>query len=261
MNIPASIKRCIGFQKGQLDSIGRSAAQVLMFDDMVLKIQPDSNPAGNEHQMMRWLQGRLPVPRIIEEAHVNGMWYLLMSRMPGKYLCDEAILDDQRRLAELAAEGLRRLWVVDVTGCPANRAIDQKFKEIEEGLRGGWITKEQAGQPDTYGPGGFASPAALFDWLVKHRPEEELVLSHGDYCTPNIFADESGLTGFIDLGHAGVADKWVDIEKGLWSLWANTTGVFGGKQREFDRRLFFAALGMQPDDDKLRYYGLLDELC
>ena len=261
MNIPASIKRRIGCQKGQLDSIGQSAAQVLMFDDMVLKIQPDSNPAGNEHQMMRWLQGKLPVPQIIEEAHVDGTWFLLMSRVPGRYLCDEAILDEQPRLAELAAEGLRRLWAVDVTGCPANRTLDQKFREIEEGLRGGWITKEQAGQPDTYGPGGFESPAALFDWLVKHRPAEELVLSHGDYCTPNVFADEHGVTGFIDLGQSGVADKWVDIDKGLWSMWANTTGVFGGKRRAFDRQLFFDALGMPPDDEKLRYYGLLDELC
>ncbi len=109
--------------------------------------------------------------------------------------------------------------------------------------------------------GGFASPAALFDWLVKHRPAEELVLSHGDLCLPNIFADERGLTGFIDVGLAGVADKWVDIEKCLWSMWANTTGFFGGKQRPFDRRMLFDALGMQPDEDKLRYYGLLDALC
>lgn len=70
-----------------------------------------------------------------------------------------------------------------------------------------------------------------------------------------------GLSGLIDLGFSGVADKWVDIEKGLWSMWANTTGQFGGKKREFNRQLLFNALGMQPDDDKLRYYTLLSELC
>ena len=103
--------------------------------------------------------------------------------------------------------------------------------------------------------------AITFDWLVKHRLQEELVLTHGDLCLPNIFANENGLTGFIDVGLAGVADKWVDIEKCLWSMWANTTGFFGGKQRPFDRQLLFDALGMQPDEDKLRYYGLLDALC
>ena len=240
MNIPASIKRRIGFQKGTMDDVGRSGAQVLMFDDMVLKIQPESNMAGNEHQMMRWLQGKLPVPQIIEEAFVDDTRFLLMSRMPGWYLCDAAILDDQYLLAELVAEGLRQLWAVDITGCPADRTLDQKFKEIEAGLRSGAITMDDARQ---------------------HRPKEEKVLIHGDYCLPNIFCDGKQLTGFIDLGQAGVADRWVDIEMVNWSMWANSTGQFGGKCRPFDRQLLYDALGMQPDDDKLRYYSLLSELC
>lgn len=260
MNIPASIKRAIGHQKASPDSVGRSDASVLLFDDMVLKIQPDTSVSANEHRMMRWLQGKLPVPEIIEEAQADGRRYLLMTRVRGVYLCDEAILDDQHRLAELAAEGLRRMWAVDITGCPSDRTLDRKFREIEAALKAGRITMEQAGQADTYGPNGFASPAALFDWLVKHRPAEEPVFSHGDYCTPNVYADALGVTGFIDLGQSGVADRWVDIDKGLWSMWANTTGLFGGKKRSFDRQLLFEALGMQPDDDKIRYYGLLDEL-
>lgn len=261
VKIPASIKRLIGYQKGQLDSIGCSDAQVLMFEDKVLKIQPDCNISANEYYMMRWLKGKLPVPDIIAAEHVDGIRYLLMSRIQGKYLCDSAILDDQIRLAELVAEGLRMLWSVNISDCPTIRTLDEKFKEIEEGLRSGWITREQAGQPETYGPDGFDSPAHLFDWLIKHRPEEEPVLSHGDYCLPNLFAGSIGMTGFIDLGFAGVADKWVDIEKVLWSMWANSTGQFGGKKREFNRQLLFDALEMKPDEEKLRYYGLLNELC
>lgn len=261
MNIPASIKRHIGFRKGMLDKIGCSEAQVLMFDDLVLKIQPESNAAGNEHQMTRWLQGRMPVPQIVEEAHVDGFRYLLMTRMPGCNLCGDAILDDQELLAELMAEGLRQMWAVDISTCPADRSTDQIFREIEEGIRNGSITMDTARQEETYGPSGFASPAQLFDWLVKHRPDEQLVLSHGDYCLPNVMTDGKAFTGLIDLGYSGIADKWVDIEKGLWSMWANTTGIFGGKRREFDRKYLFQALNMQPDDDKLRFYSLLSELC
>ena len=261
MHIPVSIKRKIGNEQGSMEDIGRSGAKVIMFQNKVLKIQHDCNMAGNEHQMLRWLQGKLPVPEIIEEAFVDDTRFLLMTRVQGNYLCDDSILDQQHRLAELMAEGLRMLWSVDVSDCPTDRTLDAKFHEIEAGLRGGWITREQAGQPDTYGPGGFASPAALFDWLVRHRPEEKVVFSHGDYCLPNIFANDNGLTGMIDIGMAGKADKWVDIDKGLWSMWANSTGVFGGKQRCFDRRYLFDALGIAPDEEKLRYYGLLDELC
>ena len=60
----------------------------------------------------------------------------------GAYLCDEASLDDQHRLAELTAEGLRRMWDVDITGCPSDRTLDRKFREIEAGLREGRITME-----------------------------------------------------------------------------------------------------------------------
>ena len=261
MVLPDSIRAHLPAEQFSLDRVGCSEASVMIFSDRVLKVEKDCNVSANEHNMMRWLQGRLSVPRIIATDHVDGNRYLLMSRIPGKYLCDESILDDQPHLAELVAEGLRKMWDVDVAGCPTDRTLDQKFNEIEAGLRGGWINLDQARQEETYGAGGFEGPAQLFDWLVKHRPQEEPVLSHGDYCLPNIFCNGRELTGLIDLGYAGVADKWVDIEKVLWSMWANSTGQFGGKRREFDRRLLFDALGMQPDEGKLRYYSLLSELC
>ena len=261
MYLPDHIRRHLPEGQYVIDDVGRSQAQVLMFDDRVLKIEKDCNSSANEANMMRWLQGKLPVPEIIASTCEGGMRYLLMSRIPGHYLCSANVLDDQDRLAELVAEGLRRMWTVDIVTCPTNRSLDAKFMEIDAGIRSGAITMDSARQEDTYGPQGFASPAALFDWLVKHRPAEELVLSHGDYCLPNIFCNDQGLTGYIDLGYAGVADKWVDIEMVLWSTWANSTGRFGRKKRDFDRKHLFNALGMQPDEEKLRYYSLLSELC
>lgn len=261
MFLPDSIRRNLPAGEYKLDDVGCSEAQVRIFDDCVLKIEKDCNVSANEFTMMNWLGTRLPVPQIIAADHVDGMRYLLMTKVQGKYLCDAAILDDQERLAALVAEGLRRMWSVDIAQCPTDRSLDQKFREIEEGLRGGWIVKEQARQEETYGPDGFESPAKLFDWLIKHRPQETLVLSHGDYCLPNIFCGDNGLSGLIDLGYAGVADPWVDIEQVLWSIWANSTGQFGGKKRAFDRRYLFAALDMEPDEDRIRYYSLLSELC
>lgn len=261
MFLPVSIRALLPSGESTLDNVGCSSAQVMLFADRVLKVEKDCNSSANELNMMRWLQGRLPVPEIIASELVDDTRYLLMSRMPGKHLCDASILDDQERLAELVADGLRRMWAVDVSDCPTNRTLDAKFQEIEAGIRCGSITMDTARQEETYGSSGFKAPAELFDWLVKHRPAEEKVLSHGDYCLPNIFCDDAGLTGFIDLGYAGVADKWVDIEQVVWSMWANSAGQFGGKVREFDRGLLFQALGMEPDEDKLRYYSLLSELC
>ena len=189
MYLPFSIRKHLPEADYSLDHIGCSSAQVMMFSDRVLKIEKDCNISANEYHMMRWLQGKLPVPEVIAAEKVGDTRYLLMSRIGGTYLCDDAILDDQERLAELVADGLRKMWAVDISDCPTIRTLDEKFKEIDEGLRGGWITKEQADQPETYGPGGFESPAQLFEWLVKNRPKEEFVLSHGDYCMPNVLLE------------------------------------------------------------------------
>lgn len=261
MFLPETIRALLPEAEYTLDDLGRSQAQVLLFEDRVLKIEKDCNASANELNMMRWLHGKLPVPEVLAADMVDDTRYLLMSRITGNNLCADFILDDQERLADLVAKGLQQMWAVDITGCPTDRSLDAKFLEIETGIRNGSITMEQARQEETYGPSGFKSPAELFDWLVKHRPQEELVLSHGDFCLPNILCSSHGLTGFIDLGCAGVADKWVDIEMVLWSMWANSTGQFGGKKRDFDRQNLFAALNMQPDEDKLRYYSLLNELC
>lgn len=260
--LPAAIAAHLPEESGRSDDLGCSGASVEIYGDCVLKVQAVCNVSRNEYHMLTWLQGRLPVPRVIAAAEEEGMRWLLMSRMPGTYLCTDALLDDQERLAEICADALRRLWAVDVSGCPTDRTLQSKFAEIEEGLRTGRLTVESSPQPGIYeGPDSFASPAALFDWLVKHRPAEEPVLTHGDLCLPNIFAGAQGLTGFIDVGLSGVADRWVDIEKCLWSMWANTTGVFGGRARPFERRLLFDALGMAPDEERLRYYSLLDAMC
>ena len=261
MHLPETILCHLPEKHYDIDCIGRSDAQVLIFDDRVLKIEKDCNMSANELNIMRWLQGKLPVPEIIAADWVDGVRYLLMSRIPGNYLCSGDILDDQELLAELVAHGLKQMWNVAISSCPTNRSLSAKFEEIEAGIRNGTITMEQARQEETYGPSGFKSPADLFDWLLKHRPAEDLVLSHGDYCLPNILCNDHKLTGYIDLGYAGVADKWVDIEMVLWSMWANTTGQFGGKQRSFDRKYLFQALNMHPDEDKLKYYSLLSELC
>ena len=151
MYLPESIRKHLSDREYTLDDIGCSDAKVLLYPNAVLKIQPDCDVSANEYFMMRWLQGKLPVPEILAAELVDGKRYLLMRRVQGKYLCDESILDDQHRLAELVAEGLRMLWSVDVADCPTIRTLDEKFKEIETGLKTGLITMEQARQSVTYG--------------------------------------------------------------------------------------------------------------
>ena len=63
--IPESIKKQIESKEYSRDTIGRSGSQILCFSDMVLKAERDREESGNEHEILSWLQGRLPVPKII----------------------------------------------------------------------------------------------------------------------------------------------------------------------------------------------------
>ena len=84
-------------------------------------------------------------------------------------------------------------------------------------------------EPTTFGEGGFRDPEHLLMWLEENRPAFEPVLSHGDYCLPNIFLENGTLKGFIDLGRAGIGDKWNDIALCYRSLKHNFDGTYGGK--------------------------------
>ena len=71
------------------------------------------------------------------------------------------------------------------------------------------------------------------------------VLCHGDFCLPNIFADNSGITGFIDLGSCHIGDKGGDINDCIWSLEANLTGEYsdGSETEPLDKEAFLKLLG------------------
>ena len=78
---------------------------------------------------------------------------------------------------------------------------------------------------------------------------------------PNIFGRGSQVTGFLDLGHCGIADPYQDLALCFRSLKHNLEGNYGGPIRSNGNpRLLFEKLGIEPDWEKIRYYILLDEL-
>ena len=242
-----------------VDQIGLSGSEIRLYDGMVLKIGPHRPDTENSVRMMRWLSGRLPVPEVLAYEEDREHEYVLMSRVRGKMACDSFYLSRPKVLIPLLAEGLRMFWSVDITDCPTRRSLDDELIEARSRVERGQVAVSRA-EPGTFGPDGFADPAALLNWLETHRPPMDPVLSHGDFCLPNIYLEGESVSGFIDLGSAGVADRWRDISLCYRSLRHNCDGTYGSRYPDVRPEQLFDALGIAPDWEKLRYYILLDEL-
>lgn len=260
MELPQIIKSRIENKSFQLDNIGLSGSEIYLFDKQVLKIQEDNEEAENEYIIMEWLKEKLPVPKVLAKESANGKSYLLMTRIQGKMTCDEEYMKNPNHITRLLSEALKLLWQTDITECPCIWSIDRKLEMAEYRVEHDMVDTDNV-EPDTYGENGFASPKELYQWLVKNKPKEDLVLSHGDFTLPNVLFEKDELKGFIDLGRMGVADRWQDIALCYRSLLHNYNGKYGGKKYEgYNPDMLFEKLGIEPEREKIRYYILLDEL-
>lgn len=256
MGLPPSIESLMQNQPYIPDTIGQSGASIRLYSDRVLKIQPQSEESDREVAIMTWLSGKLPVPEILHTETVDGTSYLLMSRLPGAMSCTPSLMQEPEKTVPILAQGLQMLWQVDVSDIPVQNTLEDKLRTAEYRVRQGLCDMENA-EPGTYGPGGFSAPAQLLAWLWEHCPQGTPVFSHGDYCLPNVFIRNGGISGFLDLGRSGVCDPYQDIALCYRSLLRNYEEY---PVPDFRPDLLFEALEMEPDWEKIRYYILLDEL-
>ena len=242
------------------ENIGMSSSKILIFKDMVLKIQPNNIESQNEVKIMKWLKNCSYFPKIIKYENTNDFSYLLMTKIKGKMSCDEKYMSNGNILIKALVDGLKFLWSFDISNCPFVHNLNNKIKQIEQKINKGLINLEDVNL-DFFLENKFQKPKDLLDWLIINQPKvEELVLSHGDYCLPNIFINENIFSGFVDIGQLGIADKWLDIAICYRSLKSNVEGKYDGKKYDINPNFLFNQLKIEPNWDKIRFYILLDEL-
>ena len=91
--IPASIAVLLGDETGKMDDLGKSRAQVLLFDEYVLKIRPADDWNTVDVQILQWLAGKAPAPEVAAHEVRNGQDWLLMTRLRGKELCKPDVMN------------------------------------------------------------------------------------------------------------------------------------------------------------------------
>ena len=242
-------------------NIGESGSTILLFDDMALKIEKICRSSENERALLTWLAGKLPVPKIIEAETRDGTSFLLMSRLPGEMACSDHSLRSIEATVRALAKGLKMLWQIDIAGCPCSNVLSEKLAQAKHRVENN-LVDVHGHMAERFAAAGYKDARGAYHVLDCNRPGEDLVFSHGDFCLPNVFVSGSGITGFLDWGGGGVADRWQDIALCVRSLRYNYIEHAGHSESEYEKykALLFQELDMEPDEEKIRYYVLLDEL-
>ena len=77
LQVPEKIRVLINEKTYIVDDIGMSGNQVLIFDDMVLKIEDNPTAVRKHVELMKWLEDKILVPKVIAYEEENGKSYLL----------------------------------------------------------------------------------------------------------------------------------------------------------------------------------------
>lgn len=255
-DLPESISLFLKNAEIKLTKEGKSEADVYRCCDLktgrnyYLKIEKWNNEVKKEHTLYQWLHkgGKLPVPVPVFSIKEGDTGYLLLEEAKGEILRTDKYYADPNRLARLAAEGIKMLVQTDISDCPADGQVEGKIK-----LAGEQLCPDSTDlDPSVPYTKDFSTHGELYEFLKENQPEENLVFTHGDCCLNNFFTDGEKITAFIDFGMGGVGDMYQDIALCVREFLKHCPEAIS---------LFWKYLGIKKaDENKLRYYMLLDEL-
>jgi kanamycin kinase len=178
-----------------------------------------------ESKILKWIDGRLPTPKLLYYAYENKVEYQLTSEVKGTPTYKVQPFE-RADAVKVLGETLKMVHSLDTDGCPINNRIENKLAQIE----------------DASGLG--------------EMPDENLIFTHGDYCLPNIIMENASVRGVIDWDYGGLADPYVDFNSCIWSM-----GFNYGEQETKQKwtPLFLESYGLDElDEEKLAFYGRLN---
>ena len=230
-----------------------------------LKAEQSNSFIKREYSILKWLSGKLPVPEIKYYDEYNGLSFMLTTAIKGYKAgtSNDEVRKPFENTIRLLADGLLMFQSIDISDCPFTNNFNVSFKNAAYNI------ETNSYYPDYISVNAnFANifnfndsndkssitPLGLYNFLNKNKPQEsreEICFSHGDYGLTNTFIDGNSITGFIDIGGGGIADKWNDI-----AICVRSIGYHSRSLDEMKKYvdLLFERLSIVPDWDKINYY-------
>ena len=171
--------------------------------------------------------------------------YLVTKKIVGEDCISETYLQNPVKLCDILAESLSNLHNIDFYDCPIKNHSEKYIARAIKNYESGNYDK-------TLFSANSAQSAISFITRYSSALNNEALI-HGDYCLPNIILNNWKLSGYIDLGYAGVGDRHIDIYWALWSLRYNL------KTDKYSKR-FLDAYGREfIDNDKLKLIDAIEK--
>jgi len=166
-------------------------------------------------------------PEVVDYVTDGGRDWAVTRRLAGFDLTKEKYLSRPEWLAERLGEVLSMLHSLSYSDCPIQNRLEGYIECAREGYAARRFDPSYSRIPLTSMDGAYR--------LVEENARylERNALIHGDPCLPNILFVGDVLSGFIDLGGCGVADRHIDLFWAEWTLEFNLgTGAY--RDRLFD---------------------------
>lgn len=237
------------------DEIGHTSAQVYIISTenskLVLKIHNNVNDKYlfNLRNKLAWLEGELPISKVKAYKIINNKEYLLTEFMEGIPSFEYGHQPTTKNVGIILGESLRKIHDLNIQDCPFKLNIDDRISKLLNKLE-----RDNLKQDIIKSHFLNSSKTEMLKQIKSLIPQKwDLVFSHGDYRLPNILIAKSKLSGFIDMGDSGVADRNYDLYYGLWSLKYNNLEKYSDD--------FINSYGKDlVSEKKLKLFKLLDEI-
>jgi Aminoglycoside phosphotransferase len=204
----------------------------------------------NEVMILNWISDTgLSCPKVIFSKAIDDIEYMVISAIRGINAHEIKNMDIDQ-IVYLAVKVLKKIHNTTIT--TDNKKLMNRTKydveQMHSWLENGWINKEKFEQNNNM---------TIYQALKYLEEQMDIldcsVLTHGDYCLPNILIDSNLDVGVVDWAEAGINDKYKDFMTITKSIKRNLGIKYVAS--------FFDYYGVtNVDENKLTYFEMMDQI-